>query len=109
MRHPFHTCGVLLLLISSICGLTRLEGQKKWTPPKTTTGDPDLQGTWTSTTTTPFERPAQFGNRLFLTDEEFAASQKQLERQLVADSEEANSSNTRTSTGPPDHWTERAS
>jgi hypothetical protein len=44
-----------------------------------------------------------------MTDEEYAASQKQLERQLVADSEEADSPNARASTGPPDHWTERAS
>ena len=56
---------------------------KKWTPPKTSSGDPDLQGTWTSTTTTPFERPAQFGNRLFLTDEEFAESEKRLARLLL--------------------------
>jgi hypothetical protein len=79
-----------------------------WTPPKTPGGDPDLQGTWTSTTTTPFERPPQFGNRLFLTDEELAESQRRLERQLAADNQETLAPNAAATTGPPDHWTERA-
>jgi hypothetical protein len=82
---------------------------KAWTPPKTPSGDPDLQGTWTSTTTAPFERPAQFGNRLFLTDEELAETERQLERQLRADNQETVSPTAGNSTGPPAHWTERAS
>lgn len=81
---------------------------KVWTPPKTPEGDPDLQGIWVSTTTTPFERPPQFGDRLLLTDAEFAEAQKQLERQLEADSQETISPSARSSTGPPGHWTERA-
>jgi len=81
---------------------------KAWTPPKTPGGDPDLEGTWTSTTTTPFERPPQFGNRLFLTDEEYAESERQLQRQRESDGQEF-SANARIGTGPPDHWTERAS
>ena len=106
---------VLIALISLTCGTATLAGQNrstsppaKWTPPKTAGGDPDLQGTWTSTTTTPLERPPQFGNRLLLTDQEFAESQRQLERQLAADNQET-SPNARVGTGPPDHWTERAS
>src|SRR5688572_8160221 len=82
---------------------------KAWTSPKTPNGDPDLQGIWTSTTTAPFERPAQYGNRLFLTDEEYAQTERQLQRQLEADSQETVSSAARPSTGPPAHWTERAS
>src|SRR5712691_9596453 len=62
-------------------------GQEKWTPPRTPWGDPDLQGTWPSThmVGVPFERPDQFGNRLFLTDEEFTARQKQAARQQELD------------------------
>jgi hypothetical protein len=78
-------------------------------PPKTPHGDPDLQGIWTSTTTTPFERPPQFGDRLFLTDKEVADVERNLERQLAADSQETAPASGRVNTGPPGHWTERAS
>src|SRR5580765_7975864 len=37
---------------------------------KTAWGDPDLQGVWDYKTITPLERPANFGDRQFLTDEE---------------------------------------
>jgi hypothetical protein len=92
-------------------GQTRPSSQapaKVWTPPKTAGGDPDLEGIWTSTTTAPFERPPRFGNRLFLTDEEYAETERQLDRQRKADSQDTASPDTRVSTGPPDHWTERA-
>ena len=41
---------------------------------RTLWGDPDLQGEWTAEGEygVPFERPAQFGTRQFLTDEEYA-------------------------------------
>jgi hypothetical protein len=38
--------------------------------PRTTLGQPDLQGTWTNATITPMERDAKFGDRLALTDAE---------------------------------------
>ena len=41
--------------------------------PRTAWGDPDLQGTWTNTTTTPLERPDDLADREVLTDEEWAA------------------------------------
>jgi len=42
---------------------------------RTSWGDPDLQGQWTSEGEygVPFERPQQFGTRQFLTDSEYAA------------------------------------
>ena len=43
-----------------------------WTPPVTAWGDPDLQGAWTNTTTTPLERPADLAGKTVLTDEEWA-------------------------------------
>jgi len=39
---------------------------------RTTWGDPDLQGVWDYKTITPVERPANMGDRQFLTDEEVA-------------------------------------
>ena len=41
--------------------------------PKATTGRPDLSGYWTDVTYTPLERPAQFANKPFFTEEEARA------------------------------------
>jgi hypothetical protein len=41
--------------------------------PSTPWGHPDLQGTWDYKTITPLERPAQYGDRQYLTDEEVKA------------------------------------
>ena len=51
---------------------------KIYTPPKTPWGDPDLQGIWplNHLIATPFQRPEKYGERRFLTEEEFAAAQK---------------------------------
>ena len=80
-----------------------------WTPPRTPWGDPDLQGSWptASLVGTPFERPTQFGDRRFLTDEELAAREKQFSddaarvnrtTEVGADVDDG--------TGPPAHWGE---
>ena len=50
--------------------------QKGYVAPKTSHGDPDLQGGWTNVTITPLERPAQFANKPFLTAEEARAYEK---------------------------------
>jgi len=44
-----------------------------WRPPRTPDGQPDLQGTWTNPTITPFERPAELAGKAFFTEEEAAA------------------------------------
>ena len=41
-------------------------------PSRTSWGDPDLQGMWTNSTTTPMERPAALEGKEFLTQEEWA-------------------------------------
>jgi hypothetical protein len=50
-----------------------------WAPPKTPWGHPDLEGVWTSDDMrgVPMSRPAQFGTRRSLTDEEFAARDRE--------------------------------
>jgi hypothetical protein len=50
-----------------------------WKAPRTAWGHPDLEGTWTTDDMrgVPTSRPAQFGTRQYLTDEEFAARAKQ--------------------------------
>ncbi len=51
---------------------------KSYTPPKTPWGEPDIQGIWplNHLIATPFQRPEKYGERRFLTEEEFAAAEK---------------------------------
>jgi len=51
-------------------------------PKKTAWGDPDLRGTWPidNIASLPMNRPANFGNRFWLNDEEYAARQAQANR-----------------------------
>jgi hypothetical protein len=51
--------------------------QSNWTPPKTSWGEPDLRGIWplNHLIATPFQRPEKYGDRRFMSDEEFAAAQ----------------------------------
>ena len=66
---------------------TAAKTAKTWMPPRTPWGDPDLQGIWPSTEMVgvPFERSREFGERLFLTGEEFARRAEQARKQLEAD------------------------
>lgn len=50
---------------------------RTYTAPKTPWGEPDLQGTFSNRTITPFERPANVSGREFLTPEEVAVMEKQ--------------------------------
>ena len=47
---------------------------KRWTAPRTAWGDPDVSGVFTNRDVNgvPFERPAEFAGREYLTEEEFA-------------------------------------
>jgi hypothetical protein len=44
---------------------------------RTPDGHPDLTGTWTNATLTPFQRPAELGTKEFFTEDEAAAFEKQ--------------------------------
>jgi hypothetical protein len=46
--------------------------------PRTAYGVPDLQGIWTSNTITPFTRPARFGERLVISEEEARAWEQEI-------------------------------
>ena len=85
--------------------------------PRTPWGSADLQGIWTSEgeLSVPFERPAQFGDRQYLTDEEFAdrlrRARLQNEEALaeidVFTADVSNAGAVGSPTSPPPHWLER--
>ena len=60
-----------------------------WKAPRNAWGQPDLEGIWTTDDMRgiPMSRPAQFGTRAYMTDEEFAARAKQ--RQSARDVDDA--------------------
>jgi hypothetical protein len=64
-------------LLVAIVLIAPLFAQKKWTPPRTADGHPDVQGIWTNATITPFERPASLAGKEFFTEQEAAAYEKQ--------------------------------
>jgi len=91
--------------------------QRSYVPPKTPWGEPDLQGTWTSQAElgVPFERPAAYGTRQSLTDQEFAEREVQAQNQLKSDNADFDPETADTSragqvgsaTSPPPTWLER--
>jgi hypothetical protein len=62
-----------LLLIAFVPALMMAAS---WSAPKTPDGQPDLEGTWTNATITPFERPAELSSKAVLTTEEAAELEK---------------------------------
>jgi hypothetical protein len=57
-----------------------------WQAPKTTWGDPDLRGKWpiSHLIGTPFTRPAKYGDRRYMSDQEFAETEVGLEGRNTA-------------------------
>jgi hypothetical protein len=88
-----------------------LSGQttKTWTPPKTSWGDPDLQGIWPATDMigVPMQRDAKLGTRTVLTDEEFAQRETQAKRTAESDSEQFAKADAKPGINPPSYWIER--
>lgn len=84
MRNRIPVPVILLLAVVNAMAQTPASAPKAKTAPaaktkewKTPWGDPDLQGSWSNATTTPLERPAKFGDRAFLTEQERAAQDKE--------------------------------
>ena len=60
------------------------QAQDEYIAPLTEWGQPDLQGVWNFSSVIPLERPAFFGDKQFLTDEEIATLATQTEAGLEA-------------------------
>ncbi len=85
MQRIFATSGLLVLAATlplaaqtSTASKAAPSSSKSFSAPKTPWGDPDLQGSWTSDDTwgVPMARPKQYGDRLYLTEDELAAREK---------------------------------
>jgi hypothetical protein len=99
-----------LLWIAALCSLPvtaqALASKKTWTPPKTSWGDPDLQGQWPATANIPMQRPASMGDRAELTDAELAQRESQSKKQAAEDGEEFVKGSGEVTINPPSYWVE---
>lgn len=81
---------------------------KTWTPPRTSWGDPDLQGMWPGTDLlgVPLQRDPKLGTRALLTDAEYAQREARAKRAAETESQEFDKDGP-VSTGSPIWWLER--
>ena len=70
----------LMLLLAALPAAAQGGGADDYTAPRTPWGDPDLEGIWSSKTTTPLERPDDYEGREFLTADEVAALEDNAQR-----------------------------
>jgi hypothetical protein len=109
MTHPFLACLVVIgLAAGPVIGQNAAGkgGQKAWTPPKTSWGDPDLQGEWPASANIPLQRPATLADKAALTDQELAQRQQQAQKLAQADSEEFVKGGA-VPVNPPSYWQDR--
>jgi hypothetical protein len=84
MRHRFFavlafasfTATAVVAVRPALAAAAKAPPSKTWVPGRTPDGQPDLQGTWTNATITPFERPAELAGKAVLTPEEAAELEK---------------------------------
>ncbi len=78
MTHRYLAAAIAVMALAALAPVgigaqTQADETAGWTSPRTGWGDPDLQGRWTNSTTTPLERPADLAGRELLSEEERAA------------------------------------
>jgi len=65
--------GILTTLIAAVAFAQAPGAGRRWTPPRTSWGEPDLQGKWSYATITPLERPNDLASKEVLSREEVSA------------------------------------
>ena len=69
--------GILAAAAAVLWLLPAAAAGQAWTAPRTSWGEPDLQGVWDFRTVTPMERPDEFEGQEFLTTEEASSLEQQ--------------------------------
>src|SRR5210317_1762238 len=73
-----------LIATTAITASTALFAAEDYQAPKTEWGQPDVQGVWNFASNVPMNRPRQFGDREYMTEEEAAALAAASEQQYDA-------------------------
>lgn len=74
MRVCFVVSCIVFAGVMGTANLGRAQSSEEaWTAPRTTDGQPDLQGVWANNAVTPLQRPEALAGRASLTDEELAS------------------------------------
>jgi hypothetical protein len=69
MKRLLLAVGMILVALASVPS-AQAPAPPGWKAPRTADGHPDLQGTWTTQTFTPLQRPKRYAGREFLTEAE---------------------------------------
>lgn len=95
-------------LLSSIVVIGSAQAADDYTVPRTEYGQPDLQGVWNFSSNTPMQRPRQFADQEYLTDEDIAALQARREQARANSGGAAVPESTGGVGGYNDFWVESA-
>ena len=84
MKHRHIALLITVGVLAPVCAAA--QATNTTASPRTTWGDPDLQGVWDYATITPMQRQEKYGDREFLTEEEVAELERgAVERDRAAD------------------------
>ena len=97
-------------LVLCVCfSIQPIFAQDTYLAPRTEWGQPDLQGVWNFSSNVPMQRPARYGNRQFLTNDEVAQLRAQLaQRDAASDQAVPGLENENNPGGYNDFWVESA-
>src|SRR4029077_13318518 len=99
----------VLLVTVPVIGQAPAKAKKSaYTPPKLPWGDPDLQGLWPGTDLieVPLQRDLKAGERVEVTEEEFAQRQAKAQQTKANDSVLYAATDSKIGINPPSYWLE---
>jgi hypothetical protein len=79
-HHKYLSLCAVTISLTLLTSLGAAAQTKPYAPPKTSDGQPDLQGIWSTLTTVPLERPANLGAKEFYSPEELAVQAQRAAR-----------------------------